>query len=321
MTLIVDFNSHVFPALFKGFEIIPIDKVNRFRESARQWLRPISNSIHGSQTMLRYLPQFARDQLDGLSAILPLPGLMVESTPGDLFSAMDAAQVDYSVVIAQQPWVPNDFILELAAEHPRLIPVVNIPKGTAKPGQALKAYVQKGARALKIHPSMDNEDVNSPRYRALLRAADDLALPVIVHTGCIHSKLLYRNPRQGKAENFVKWYESFPQVRFVLAHMNFHEPNIALDLCEEFSNLYVDTSWQPTEVIAEATRRIGADRVLFGTDWPFVGNNLNLGRSRIQNGIETGLLNEEQGRLILGENAAKLLHLESTVEFSQISHA
>jgi hypothetical protein len=33
------------------------------------------------------------------------------------------------------------------------------------------------------------------------------------------------------------------------------------------------------------------------------------------------LLNEEQGRLILGENAAKLLYLEFAAEVSQISHA
>ncbi len=37
--------------------------------------------------------------------------------------------------------------------------------------------------------------------------------------------------------------------------------------------------------------------------------------------FKTGLLNEEQGRLILGENAAKLLHLESAAEVSHISHA
>ncbi len=311
MTLIVDFHSHVFPDLFKGSEMIPVGGINRLRGVTRQWLRPLSKSIHGAQSLIRHLPRFARESVDSVSAVLPLASLIVESNLGDLLAAMDEAQVSFSVVIAQPPWTSNEFILSLAASNPRLIPVVNIPKGTQKPGQALKGYVQKGARALKIHPAFDGEDINSPRYRSLLRAADELNLPVILHTGCTHSKFLYRNPDQGSAENFVKWYETFKDVRFILAHMNFHEPNTALDLCEEFSNLWVDTSRQPAEVIGEAARRIGAERVLFGTDWPFMGSNLILGKSRIQDGIETGLLNEAQGRLILGENAAKILNLGS----------
>ncbi len=309
MALIIDFNCHVFPDLIKNSEMISVEGVNRFKGNARQWLRPVSRSVHGAQILLRHLPLFARNPLDAFSALLPFPGLMFESTPSDLYSAMDEAQVNFSVAIAQSPWISNEFVLSLAAENPRLIPVVNIPRGTSRPGQALKAWVGKGARAIKLHPALDGEDVNSPRYRSVLRAADDMNLPVIVHTGCVQSKLLYRSPSQAKAENFIKWYESFPNVRFILAYMNFHEPNTALDLCEEFPNLWVDTSSQPSEVIGEAVRRIGAERVLFGTDWPFLGSNLTLGKSRIQDAIDTGLLNQEQGRLILGENAAKILNL------------
>jgi hypothetical protein len=311
MTLIVDFHSHVFPDLMKNFEMIPVERINYFRGMARQWLRPLSQSIHGTQALLRHLPRFARDPMDSLGAVLPLVGLPVESTLADLVAAMDEAQVNFSLVIAEPPWITNEFVLSIAAENSRLIPVVNIPKGTQKPGQTLKSWAQRGAKALKIHPAFDGEDINSTRYRSLLRAADELNLPVIVHPGCVHSKLLYRNPSQSSAENFVKWYETFTSVRFILAHMNFHEPNTALDLCEEFPNLWVDTSRQPAEVIGEAARRIGAERVLFGTDWPFLGSNQVLGKSRIQNAIETGLLNAEQGRLILGENAAKILNLGS----------
>ncbi len=309
MALVVDCYSHVFPNLLNRSEMISIDGLSRFRDKARDWLRPVSKSVHGAQSLLRYLPRVARDPMDAVSALLPLPGLLVESTPSDLLTAMDESGVNFSWVIAQPPWITNEFILSLAAEQPRFIPVVNLPRGTAEPAKVLKSFVARGARALKIHPAFDGDDVNSLRYRALLRVADEMDLPVILHTGHVHSKVLYRSPLQARAENFVKWYESFPRVRFILAHINFHDPNTALDLCEEFSNLWVDTSRQPTEVIGEAVRRLGSERVLFGTDWPFYGSNLMFGKNKILDGIETGLLNEEQGRLILGENAAKILNL------------
>jgi predicted TIM-barrel fold metal-dependent hydrolase len=246
--------------------------------------------------------------VDQLGGLLSLSGLFVESTVGNLHEAMKEAAIHYAMVIAHPPFIPNEFVLELYSEHPKLIPVVNIPKGTAQPGHVLKKYAEKGAKALKIHAASDGEGVDSPRYRALLKSASDLGLPVILHTGC-HNSLFYRDPHQGHAERFTKWYESYPTTQFILAHMNFHEPSTALDLCEEFENLWVDTSWQPAEIIGEAARRIGAERILFGTDWPLIGNNMTVGRRRVQDCVETGLLNEQQAKLILGENALKLLGL------------
>src|SRR5262249_55470294 len=150
-----------------------------------------------------------------------------------------------------------------------------------RPAQALKSCAKKGARLLKIHPAADGEGPDSPRYRAMLEVAESLNLPVIIHTGCMHSRVLYRDPEMGKAERFAPWFEAYPQTSFILAHMNFHEPETAIDLAEKYANVFVDTSWQPTEVIAEAVRRMGARKILFATDWPFIGNNLSIGVDRV----------------------------------------
>ena len=320
MTPVVDFHVHVFEdSLAKWMAKVPLaplspSRIGQWRKQARSWMKPISGSLHGLQTTLRYLPQSARRSLDEMSALIPLPGLLVESTLEDLNEAMSEAQVDYALVIAHPPIISNEFVLEICRENSHLIPVVNVPKGVSKPGQVLKHYVELGARVLKIHPASDGDGPESPRYRALLRTAAELGLPVIIHTGCLHAHLLYRNPSHGKAEHFVKWYENYPSLQFVLAHMNFHEPQTALDICEEFPNVWVDTSWQPAEIIGEAVRRVGASKVLFGTDWPLVGNNISVGRKRIQDCVDTGLLNEEQSRLILGENAMKLLGLSPNAD-------
>ena len=298
---IIDFHSHIFPDTVHRF--LP----NRLREQARVLFKPVISTMHRAQTFMRWLPEPILRSVEQLSALAPIPGLLIESSADDLKSAMEEAGVDYSVVIAHPPGITNEYVLEVCQDSPTLIPAVNIPSGTAFPGKKLKEYVDRGAKILKIHPASDGEGVDSPRYKILLTAASDLGLPVILHTGCFHSNIYYKDPLQGKAERFAPWFSAFPKITFVLAHMNYHEPNVALDLAEENGNVLVDTSWQPPEVIGEAVRRIGNDRILFGTDWPFIGQNLEIGIKRIRDCVASGVLDEEGAEAILGGNAARVL--------------
>ncbi len=315
MAPVIDSHTHIFPDAIADSptlsRIIPLERLDQVRRRARAWLKPVSSGIHQAQTMLRYLPDRLRDVIDEVGTLAPLPMLLVESTARDLDEAMSQAGVDYSVIIAHPGMASNEFILEAAERNPKLLPVVNIGPGVSKPGIKLKKYVQQGARMLKIHAAADGDDRESSRYSALLRTADELGLPVILHTGCLHSHVLYKSPEKGDARYFVPWFEKYPKLRFILAHMNYHEPGAALDLAERYPNLVVDTSWQPAEVIGEAVRRIGADRVLFGSDWPFAGGNLGIGVKRIRECLDIGTLTPEQGDLVLGGNAVKLLGLPS----------
>ena len=310
-SLIIDFHVHTFqsPLELLSKSSLPhyFEEMRGIRRKARSWLKPLTHTLHSMQTLLRYLPEIARDNLDQICGLAPFPGLLIESTPADLVEAMEEAQVDLTVVIAQPPYSSNEFILKISADEPRFIPVVNIPKGTLKPGAVLKKYVSQGAKALKIHPAFDGEGPDSLRYRSLMRVASDLRIPVILHTGCLHSRLLYKDASQAHPELFKKWFKNYPDLNFILAHMNMHDPNTAIDVSEEFKNVYVETSWQPAEVIGEAVRRLGAEKILFGTDWPFLGSNLAVGRKRVEECISMGMLNQNEAQLILGENAVKLL--------------
>ena len=322
MKLVVDFHAHAFPDLLgkvlqspqeSSLAALVKDKCALLRKQARSLKRPFSGSIHQALTFTRLFPEVVRKNIDQFGAWLPLPGLIFESTPKDLGEALSEAGVDTAVVIAHPPFASNEFILEVCAEaSPRKwIPAVNIPKKSSNPSTVLKQYVKQGAQILKIHPSYDGEDQNSTRYKKLLVTAADLGLPVIIHTGCIHSNVLFKKPDFGEVTRFTSWFENYSDIRFVLAHMNYHDPQSALDLCGDFKNLFVDTSWQPVEVIGEAVRQIGAERVLFGTDWPILGDNIRVGKERITEGVRTGLLKPKEAELILGGNAVKLLGLNS----------
>ena len=324
MSQIIDFHVHVFPdavgTLAKRIGVGPLTpyiseaSVQFLKKQARFWMKPITHALHHTQTTLRHLPQTTRRGVDELSGLAPLANLLIESSPQDLIDAMDANHVDRAVIIAQPPFSQNEFVLKLCKDFPeRFIVAVNLSRSfteKATPAQSadsLKKYVEDGAKILKIHTSADGEKIDSERYEALLETASELKLPVIIHTGCIQSSLLYRSPKNGQAENYISWFKKYPKTRFVLAHMNYHDPGVAIDLAEQFENLYLDTSWQPSEIIGEAVRRIGADRILFATDWPIVGDNMEVGLSRIQDAVDTGILTEADSEKILGANARALL--------------
>ncbi|MDR3608914.1 MAG: amidohydrolase family protein [Oligoflexia bacterium] len=305
-SLVIDFHTHVFPDTAQKF--LPVS--NELRKTVRAWLRPALENLHESGTLIRHLPDPLRRGLDEVSAVAPVSGLLLESTTDDLLETMDVNEVDVALVIPHPPTVSNDFVLEVCARDERLLPVAYVPKDAPKPVATLKALVGRGARALKIHPAADGEGPDSARYKKLLKAATEQGLPVILHTGCMHSSLLFKDSSLSEASLYAPWFKEFPKTPFVLAHMNWHAPGVAMNLAIEYPNVYVDTSWQPSEVIGEAVRRMGPERILFGSDWPLVGNNIAIGLERIRECVRMGLMSDEDADLILGENARKLLRIE-----------
>lgn len=300
MLKVIDFHVRVFPSPVGANPSDNAIKVLSLRRQIRTWLKPAVGALHEIRSHLRYFPPATLPAIDQLSAVVPIAGLAVEATYDDLRESMQAAHVDLAVVTAQSPFIPSEFILELCQQDESLIPAVNVPKGTVAPQKLLKTYIDKGARVLKVHPEVEGEGADLSRYNALIRTAGNSGLPVVIHT----DGLPYSS-----AERFTHWFKKHPDTQFILAHMNFHQPEVAMELCDKFKNIWLDTSRQPAEIIGEAVRRVGSERILFGSDWPMIGNNMALGRGRIQDCVEIGLLNEEQAQHILGVNAFKLLGL------------
>lgn len=305
MSRIVDSHVHVFPNPAAG-----LSGAHEVRRRARAALSPLTRALHKIQPYTRHVPSAIRAGLDQVGSAVMLPGMLLEATPEDLTEEMKRNDVWKAVVIAHPPFVPNEFVLDLAERDPAIVPAVLIPTTSYRPGVRLRSYVRRGARALKIHPPADGHGPDSEHYRKLLRSASALGVPVIIHTGCLHVPLVYRSPEQGHAERYEPWFREYPDTKFVLAHMNFHFPQVALDLMERHRNVYADTSWQPAEVIGEAVRRVGAERILLGSDWPILGGNISVALARIGEAVETGRITSADRDLIVGANAAGIFGLE-----------
>lgn len=319
MSLIVDSHAHVFPqsvtkllhTATSGF--LKEKHQERFsivRQIGRSLIEPFTQSLHSAQTFLRILPAPLRRWVDEIGSLATLPGFLFESDVSDLKQAMESSGVKYALIIAHPPIATNDFILDLAREDSGLIPVVNVTDPALKT-QHIETFVKKGAKAFKLHLPAYGQSANAKYLKKVLEVAASTQLPVILHTGCFHMKLFYKNPELGEVDQFKDWFERFPNISFILAHMNYHQPQKAMELAENYPQLYLDTSWQPTETIAEAVRRVGSERILFGSDWPLVGRNIEIGIRRIEDALVSGLIRQEDYDRILGHNALKLFKLET----------
>lgn len=130
--------------------------------------------------------------------------------------------------------------------------------------KAIKKYKLSG---LKIHPSNLGIDIDSLEMVPVLRKAADLNLPTIIHS----NPYARTNYYCCSASKIHKMARIFPDLTIIIAHLGGAGWQDALQ-----GNEYVDISYVLPQFVelygVEQTNRIlrafGADRLIFGTDFP-----------------------------------------------------
>jgi predicted TIM-barrel fold metal-dependent hydrolase len=106
-----------------------------------------------------------------------------------------------------------------------------------------------------------------------------------------------------------KFIANLSDLPVVCAHWGGGLPFYTLmpEVREALENVYFDTAISPylyrPEIYLQISQLIGADRILFGTDFPVIA------QSRILNEIQTAGLTEENKEEILCGNARRLLRI------------
>lgn len=112
------------------------------------------------------------------------------------------------------------------------------------------------------------------------------------------------------AEEIGHLAELFPQAILLMAHMgntahargDWHK---AIAVAKRYPNIYLDTSTSSTDFdcIETAVEVLGAERIIFGSDWPLFSHEFALAR------ITSTSLTQGEKDLILGGNLRRLLAL------------
>ena len=162
----------------------------------------------------------------------------------------------------------NHFIAErMAGSGGRFTGLGAMHPDAENPRKDLEEIRSLGLKGVKLHPDAQFFHVDSVKAMQIFEMLEDLQMPVIVHTGDFRYD--YSNPQR-----VARVLRRFPRLKFIGAHFaGWSVWEEAARTLADFSNLYVDTSSSFYLLKPEVSRRLihtyGADRVMFGTDFPF----------------------------------------------------
>lgn len=247
-------------------------------------------------------PSAASPVFDAHMHVDNVPSLGWSMSAADCIRRMDDAGVESAIImtITDAPAL-NPSALELiaaaCAEYPRRL------HGFARlhPGYGehainlLRTAVRDlGFIGLKLHPVSTLSHPSGPDTVAIVREAADLGVPVLFHCGDEPMTTPYQiAPLAGKC----------PEAQIILGHMGgYYHVDDAIAAAEKFPNLYLETSAMPfPQKIHEAVRRIGAGRVIFGSDGPVCSPVLEIEKVRLAK------LADADAAQVLGGTISRLL--------------
>lgn len=237
----------------------------------------------------------------------------------DLLASMDRNGIDRACLVsigwsAQEHCVEiNDFILEAAAAHPdRIVPfcVVN-PLAGREAAREVERCAGLGARGVgELHPGTQGFDLaDRHALEPVMDAARAHGMPVLTHASEPVGHL-YPGKGNQRPETLLAFATNFPGATIVMAHWGGGLPFYALmpEVREALADVYFDTAATPflydPRVFETVAGLVGADRILFGSDFPL------LAQERALKQLEGTGLSAEEKNAIGGGNAARLFGLQ-----------
>ena len=162
--------------------------------------------------------------------------------------------------------------------------------------------VELGLKGVKLHPDIQRFRLDDERCLKIYELCEERDLVMLLHTG--DNRYDFSNPNR-----LIPILKAFPSLKVIGAHFGGWSiwDEASRKLCGT-ENFYVDCSssmpWITPELTRDIIRRYGADRVLFGTDYPMWHPKIELDAF-----LNLGL-DENENRSILSINAKKLFSLE-----------
>jgi hypothetical protein len=173
----------------------------------------------------------------------------------------------------------NQWAVEMVARHPsRLHCLVGLDPVLMREEELRREVADKlgkGACGLKIAPLFVRAPADDPRLAIVFELAAQHGVFVLSQAG---ANGYGGEPAWGHPRHFEAVLAAWPSVDVQLAHLGLGAEAEVARLAARYPNLYADTSarlheigrpggWSPAEA-AEWLRRIGIDRVVFGTNYP-----------------------------------------------------
>lgn len=232
------------------------------------------------------------------------------NTVEDLLAIMDGNGIDSIVTCAPYSSIGKDrtyddanrFLAKSISKAPgRIIGFLRVNPHLQD--HALKSVEDgvknQGFKGVKLHPRNEAFAINSEELAfPIAELASKLKVPILIHTGEPDTYGFAQPTLVGDLA------DSFPDLTLIVGHMGKRLYEDAICVARWFENIILETSFRSHRDIARAVKRVGADRVAYGSDMPFGVPEIEMMKVRLSD-----ITPEEKG-LVLGDCMARILGLE-----------
>lgn len=183
----------------------------------------------------------------------------------------------------------------------RFVPFASVHPHDPDAADELERYVGLGVRGVKLHPEMQRFFPDDERAMPVYETCAKRNLIVIFHAGRSGIEPEFLRP-YALLRHYERPIREFPQVQFILGHAGARDVEEAAQLAHKYDNVWLELSSQGVTAIYDLHKRLGSERLLYGSDWPFYPQAVALAKIL----LVTDHLPEARVR-ILGANARRLL--------------
>ena len=212
-------------------------------------------------------------------------------------AGIDRAVVLGVATVPSQVQSINNYVSSLCNEHKELVGFGTIHSEMENPEAEIERMISLGLKGIKIHP--DTQHINIDEEK-MFKVYDMILgkLPILFHCG--DYRYGYSRP-----ERLARVLDNFPGLTVIAAHFGGWS---LWDLAAEYlvdRDCYLDCSSSTMYLGRKRSRELiheyGAERILFGTDFPMWNAFGEIGRIKDLN------LSAEETELIMNGNASRIL--------------
>ena len=245
-------------------------------------------------------------------------------TPAEIRPFLQSHGIDWAVGLAEDSpatvgSTPHEYVAGLCAKANALPDPPAGPRGRLLPFASLNPFIvndlgrelerlvkELGFRGIKVYPVYQHHYVNDIRMYPLYAKAQELGLPMLVHTGS--SVFKGARIKYGDPLHLDDVAIDFPNLTILMAHAG--RPfwyQQAFWMARQHKNVYLEVSGLPGKKLLEYFPELErlADKVVYGSDWP--------GNPHLRRNVDAILalsLKDETKEKILWRNAARILGVE-----------
>lgn len=187
----------------------------------------------------------------------------------------------------------NQQAIDISNKHPQIFRpyLVYKPNYPEELEQILALAESRNINQFKLHDDGNDLPYDHPNYFPFYDYADSNQSVVLFHT--------YGKQHLG---SITKIAGNYKRLKILLGHSGIVDEELYIDAVRKYTNIYLETcsslAWYG--LIERLVQKAGADRVVFGTDMPFMSPDQQIGR------ILFARISDDEKRNVLGLNAEQL---------------